>query len=65
MAQKTKKGMHLCASLEQCTFHDHFQIQIAGLHTFLGDPMGQIGDLLFERKTMFDGSSFKLYSLNQ
>ena len=51
MVHKAEKGMHLHVSLGQCTFQDCFQIQIAGLHPFFGNPMCQVGDLLFEKTT--------------
>ena len=53
MAHKAEEGMHLCVHLGWCTFCDHLQVQITGLHTFLGDPMCQIGDLLFEKTTFW------------
>ena len=48
MAHKAEKGMDLCVGLGQCTFCNHFQIQIAGLHTFFGDLVCQVVDLFLE-----------------
>ena len=53
MAHKTKKGMHLCVGLGQCTFCDQFQIQIVGLYTFFGDSVHQVVDLFFEKTTIW------------
>ena len=51
MAHKAKKGIHLCVGLGQCTFHDRFQIQIAGLHTLFGNLVCKVVDLFFEKIT--------------
>ena len=52
--QEDKKCMHLCISWGWYTFCEGLQIQIAGLHTFLGDLMCQIGDLLFKNYILMD-----------
>ena len=52
VAHKAKKSIHFCVGLGWCTFCSDFQIQIAGLHTFLGDSVCQVVDLFFKKTTL-------------
>ena len=49
VAHKAEKSLNFHVGLEQCTFCNGFQIQIAGPHTFLGDPVHQVADVFLEK----------------
>ena len=53
VAHKAEEGTHLCVSLGQCTLCDQLQVWITRLHTFLGDLVHQVGDLLSEKATLW------------